>query len=103
MKNHLAPTLAGTAPAIDLAAVLQLLEAQRANGTIRIGAHWLRMRDGRACKASGHLLETVVAMLAYSGAFEFRSVAGTPSGFFDLSITALLLDAARMTDEARAR
>ena len=96
----LQPTLTGQAPAIDVASVLQILESARACGTFRLGAYYLRLRNGQVCKASGEPVATVAAILAAKGSFEFRLVQGEPTGVLALSVTGLLLEAARLADEA---
>ena len=96
----LQPTLQGHAPALDVSGILQLLEGQRATGTFRFGEHYLRLRQGVVCKASGEPVATVAAILTAKGVFEFRAVQGEPSGPLALSVTGLLLEAARRADEA---
>lgn len=100
MKN-LQATLQGTAPAIDPAAVLQLIEGQRLSGTFRMGDHSLRLRGGQVCHTSSDPVETVAGILGARGAFTFRAVAGEPTGELALSVTGLLLEAARIADEAQ--
>lgn len=99
----LQPTLQGQAPALDVSGILQLLEAQRATGTFRLGEHYLRLRQGAVCKASGEPVATVAAILTATGSFEFRAVQGEPSGDLRLGVTGLLLEAARLADEAGQR
>lgn len=97
----LKPTLVGMVPGIEVAGVLQLLEAQRASGRFWMGTHALQFRDGRVSRATGEPVETVVALLKSTGKFFFRSVPGQPSGTLNLSVTGLLLEAARIADEAQ--
>ena len=104
----LQPTLSCAIPTVDLASLLQLLEGQRASGTLRCGDLWLRLRAGQVVKSSGDLCEplecaqeTVAALLEASGRLEFRAVSGEPRGPLALAPTALLLEAARNADEAR--
>lgn len=104
MKNLKLPaTLTAAVPSISAAAILQTLEAQEATGTLALGALELRLRAGRVCWASGDALAVVASMLGETGLLAFRAVPGTPSGELSLSPTALLLEAARLSDElARA-
>lgn len=95
----LKPTLQGAAPALDVSGILQLLESQRLSGTFILGQHWLRLLGGVVVNASADPVATVAALTSGRGPFEFRAVVGQPNGSLRCSLTALLLDAARLTDE----
>lgn len=95
-------TLSGAAPTIDVSCVLQLLESQRANGTFSLGDLSLRLAAGQVVKASGEPIAVVAALVSTTGRFEFRATPGAPSGSLRLSVTGLLLEAARLVDESAA-
>ena len=106
MKNKLLPNLTAKLDSIDFASLLQLLESQRASGTVWIGGAWLRLSNGVVVKGSGDFgepdecaLATVETMLESHGVLAFRSVPGTPTGPIAIAPTALLLEAARLRDE----
>lgn len=102
METTMLPaTLVVAAPAIAPAAVIQMLEGQSASGTLRAGAAWLRLREGRVVSASGDPVATVAILCAHEGLVTFRAVRGIPSGELSLSPTALLLEAARLSDEGQ--
>lgn len=97
--TFLPATLIAAAPDIAPASVLQLLEAQVSNGTLRAGELWLRLRAGRVVEASAAPVDVVRAIVRHVGLVSFRAVPGLPTGTHDLSPTALLLEAARLEDE----
>lgn len=94
-------TLVVAAPSIPPAAVLQMLEGQSSSGTLRAGSLWLRLCEGRVVASSGEPVNVVAALVAYVGLVTFRAVPGRPDGALAVSPTALLLEAARLTDEAK--
>lgn len=99
MKNQLQPTMVADLPQIDAIDIFQILELAQANGTLRFGADWLRLRGGKVVKASGDVGQIVARILRGEGQLTFRAVNGTPEGGGSYSITALLLEAARIADE----
>lgn len=99
MKNKLQPTIVADLPQIDPIDVLLILELAQANGTLRFGADWLRLRRGKVVKASGDVGRIVTLILRGEGELTFRAVNGEPHGDGAYSITALLLEAARVADE----
>jgi len=103
MNANLRPTMSGLAPAISVSGLLQLLESSGASGTFRLGDLSLRLRAGRVCKASGDPTDVVAALVSAEGEWSFRAARATPSGDLELSVTGLLLEAARRTDEAATR
>ena len=105
---NLRPNMTAQTSTFDAGALLQLLESQRASGTVRCGELSLRLRDGLIVKACGDLLDqadaaqlTVELLLETSGVLTFRRAKHAPAGDLQLSPTALLLEAARCSDEAR--
>lgn len=102
MKLTSNSTLQGIAPVLDVAGVLQLLESQHASGTFKLGDHWICLRDGQVTRTSGtDAVETMGALLTTQGTFTFRAVAGNVLAP-GRSLTGLLLEAARISDEAQA-
>jgi len=99
MKHNLRPTMTANLPAIDPVDVFQILELAQANGTMRFGSDWLRLRGGRVVKASARPDDVLARILGGQGELSFRAVPGAPSGEQNLSLTALLLEAARLCDE----
>ncbi len=99
MKNKLKPTMVADLPQIDAIDIFLILELAQANGTLRFGADWLRLRNGKVVKASGDVGQIVALILRGEGELTFRAVNGDPQGAGTYSITALLLEAARVADE----
>lgn len=94
-------TLQGNAPALDVSSVLQLLESQHVNGTFTFGLRWICLRDGAVVLASGDPVAVVSAMLTAHGEFHFRTVPGKLRTRPGTNLTGILLEAARILDEAQ--
>jgi len=108
LNTILNASLAGTSPTMDLAAVLGMLEAQRATGIFRAreGASmqckfYLRFADGRIVKVMGGAtaVDVIAQMLRSKELYwNFKSVPNRPNGDIDESLTGLLLEAMTQLD-----
>ena len=102
MQLTLAPSITGNLGTIELSNVLQMLESSQASGTVYAGDHYLRLAKGRVVKASLASPACAIARMALQETFSIRLVPGRPNGDMDVGVTALLLEAARIADEARS-
>ncbi len=96
------PALRGSLGHLSLAALLALFEQERTTGRLVLPGAWIDLRAGRivdAATADAGGLAAVLALLDRdAGTFEL--VPGTPAGDLELAVTHVLLEHARLRDEA---
>lgn len=96
--------LQGRVSDFDLAGVLHLIEAQGMTGHFDVGRYSLDFYAGVIVRASADPIATIAGILdADFGVFRFTKAYGSPCGDLRLNATALLLEAARVRDEAHAQ
>lgn len=106
-------TMQGMSPSIDITSVLGMLEATQATGIFQARTSddaetfYLRLFKGKLVKLINNRrtneATSVMRMMASDSlGWTFRSVPGQPNGSSQLSVTGLMLEAAKLLDHARA-
>ena len=101
LARHERPALRGSLAAMPLTALLALFELERVTGRLVLAGSWIDLRAGRIVDAATPDSTGITALYELldrdTGTFEL--VRTTPSGELELSVSHVLLEHARRTDE----